>query len=44
MRLIRDTPQEGPADGRQAVEAYGIFSLGEIIGRRNLVGYKLKDN
>jgi hypothetical protein len=28
----------------QAIEAYGIFSLGEIIGRRNLVGYKLKDN
>jgi hypothetical protein len=28
---------------QQAVEAYGIFCLGEIIGRRNLVGYKLKE-
>jgi len=28
---------------RQAVEAYGIFSIGEMIGRRNVVGYKLKD-
>jgi hypothetical protein len=27
----------------QAVEAYGIFSIGEMIGRRNVVGYKLKD-
>jgi hypothetical protein len=27
----------------QAVEAYGIFKLGEILGRRNLVGYKLKE-
>jgi hypothetical protein len=27
----------------QALEAYGIFSIGEIIGRRNLVGYKLKE-
>ncbi|KAI0071252.1 hypothetical protein K474DRAFT_1712621 [Panus rudis PR-1116 ss-1] len=24
-----------------AVEAYGIFKIGEIIGRRSLVGYKL---
>ncbi|WRT65901.1 uncharacterized protein IL334_002852 [Kwoniella shivajii] len=28
--------------GVAAVEAYGIFSIGEIIGRRNLVGYNLK--
>lgn len=27
----------------QALEAYGIFKLGEIVGRRNLVGYKLKE-
>jgi F-type H+-transporting ATPase subunit g len=27
----------------QALEAYGIFSIGEIIGRRNLVGYNLKE-
>lgn len=27
----------------QAVEAYGIFTIGEMIGRRNVVGYKLKD-
>ncbi|GFZ43293.1 hypothetical protein JCM24511_01012 [Saitozyma sp. JCM 24511] len=25
------------------LEAYGIFKLGEIIGRRNLVGYKIRD-
>ncbi|WVR05648.1 hypothetical protein IAU60_002670 [Kwoniella sp. DSM 27419] len=29
--------------GVAALEAYGIFSIGEIIGRRNLVGYKLKE-
>ncbi|KAI0806048.1 mitochondrial ATP synthase g subunit-domain-containing protein [Irpex lacteus] len=28
--------------GVYAVEAYGIFKIGEIIGRRNLVGYKLE--
>jgi F-type H+-transporting ATPase subunit g len=28
---------------QQTVEAYGIFSIGEMIGRRNIVGYKLKD-
>lgn len=28
----------------QGLEAYGIFKIGEIIGRRNLVGYKLKEN
>jgi len=28
---------------KQTVEAYGIFSIGEMIGRRNIVGYKLKD-
>lgn len=28
---------------RQGLEAYGIFKIGEIIGRRNLVGYKLKE-
>ncbi|KAL1405088.1 hypothetical protein Q8F55_008711 [Vanrija albida] len=26
-----------------AVEAYGIFKIGEIIGRRHLVGYKIKE-
>ncbi|KAJ9108782.1 hypothetical protein QFC21_000102 [Naganishia friedmannii] len=25
------------------LEAYGIFKIGEIIGRRNLVGYKLEE-
>ncbi|KAK8865683.1 hypothetical protein IAR55_000828 [Kwoniella newhampshirensis] len=29
--------------GVAALEAYGIFSIGEIIGRRHLVGYKLKE-
>ncbi|ORY24669.1 mitochondrial ATP synthase g subunit-domain-containing protein [Naematelia encephala] len=29
--------------GVAALEAYGIFRLGEIIGRRHLVGYKLKE-
>ncbi|KAK1927887.1 mitochondrial ATP synthase g subunit-domain-containing protein [Papiliotrema laurentii] len=29
--------------GIAALEAYGIFSIGEIIGRRNLVGYNLKE-
>lgn len=24
-----------------AVEAYGIFKIGEMIGRRHVVGYKL---
>lgn len=28
--------------GVYAVEAYGIFKIGEIIGRRKLVGYKLQ--
>ena len=28
----------------QLVEAYGIFCIGEMIGRRNLVGYKLEDH
>jgi F-type H+-transporting ATPase subunit g len=35
-----------PGVARLAVdplEAYGIFSIGEIIGRRNLVGYNLKE-
>ncbi|KAH8094484.1 mitochondrial ATP synthase g subunit-domain-containing protein [Cristinia sonorae] len=27
--------------GIYAVEAYGIFKIGEIVGRRSLVGYKL---
>jgi len=27
--------------GIYALEAYGIFKIGEIIGRRHLVGYKL---
>ncbi|KAI6035731.1 mitochondrial ATP synthase g subunit-domain-containing protein [Pisolithus marmoratus] len=27
--------------GVYAVEAYGIFKIGEILGRRNLVGYDL---
>lgn len=27
----------------QGLEAYGIFKIGEIIGRRNLVGYKLEE-
>lgn len=27
----------------QGLEAYGIFKIGEIIGRRNLVGYKLQE-
>ena len=26
-----------------AVEAYGIFSIGEMIGRRNIVGYGLDE-
>jgi F-type H+-transporting ATPase subunit g len=25
------------------LEAYGIFKLGEMIGRRHMVGYKLED-
>ncbi|KAI0058784.1 hypothetical protein BV25DRAFT_1810239 [Artomyces pyxidatus] len=28
--------------GVYAVEAYGIYKIGEIIGRRSLVGYKLQ--
>ncbi|KZW02819.1 hypothetical protein EXIGLDRAFT_744338 [Exidia glandulosa HHB12029] len=28
--------------GVYALEAYGIFKIGEIIGRRKLVGYKLQ--
>ncbi|CAO1626358.1 unnamed protein product [Parajaminaea phylloscopi] len=28
--------------GLYAVEAYGIFTIGEMIGRRSLVGYKLE--
>ncbi|KAF9804986.1 hypothetical protein IEO21_09238 [Rhodonia placenta] len=28
--------------GVYAVEAYGIFKIGEIIGRRSLVGYKVE--
>ncbi|GAA5873802.1 hypothetical protein JCM8547_005950 [Rhodosporidiobolus lusitaniae] len=27
-----------------AVEAYGIFSIGEMIGRRSIVGYKLDES
>ncbi|GAA5885949.1 hypothetical protein JCM5296_007041 [Sporobolomyces johnsonii] len=27
-----------------AVEAYGIFSIGEMIGRRHMVGYKLDES
>ncbi|BGP38568.1 hypothetical protein JCM10450v2_002517 [Rhodotorula kratochvilovae] len=27
-----------------AVEAYGIFSIGEMIGRRSVVGYKLDED
>ncbi|KAG7531625.1 hypothetical protein FFLO_04209 [Filobasidium floriforme] len=29
--------------GVVGLEAYGIFKIGEIIGRRNLVGYKLQE-
>ncbi|WVQ85297.1 hypothetical protein IAT38_007462 [Cryptococcus sp. DSM 104549] len=29
--------------GVAALEAYGIFKIGEIVGRRHLVGYKLKE-
>ncbi|ODO07298.1 F-type H+-transporting ATPase subunit G [Cryptococcus wingfieldii CBS 7118] len=29
--------------GVAVVEAYGIFKIGEIVGRRNLVGYSLKE-
>lgn len=29
--------------GVAALEAYGIFKIGEIVGRRNLVGYSLKE-
>ncbi|WVW80350.1 hypothetical protein I302_102330 [Kwoniella bestiolae CBS 10118] len=29
--------------GVAALEAYGIFKIGEIVGRRNLVGYKIKE-
>ncbi|PWN18226.1 hypothetical protein BCV69DRAFT_239923, partial [Microstroma glucosiphilum] len=28
--------------GVYAVEAYGIFTIGEMLGRRSLVGYKLE--
>jgi len=28
--------------GIYALEAYGIFHIGEIVGRRSLVGYNLK--
>ncbi|KAG8773454.1 hypothetical protein FRB91_000224 [Serendipita sp. 411] len=28
--------------GIYALEAYGIFHVGEIVGRRHIVGYKLK--
>lgn len=27
----------------QGAEAYGIFCIGEMIGRRNVVGYKLEE-
>jgi hypothetical protein len=27
----------------QGLEAYGLFKIGEIIGRRNLVGYKVQE-
>ncbi|GAA6003158.1 F1F0 ATP synthase subunit g [Rhodotorula paludigena] len=27
-----------------AVEAYGVFSIGEMIGRRHVVGYKLDES
>ncbi|GAA5829453.1 hypothetical protein JCM11251_005057 [Rhodosporidiobolus azoricus] len=27
-----------------AVEAYGIFSIGEMLGRRHIVGYKLDES
>ncbi|OWZ34505.1 F-type H+-transporting ATPase subunit G [Cryptococcus neoformans AD2-60a] len=29
--------------GVAALEAYGIFKIGEIVGRRNLIGYSLKE-
>ncbi|GLB37810.1 putative mitochondrial ATP synthase g subunit [Lyophyllum shimeji] len=29
--------------GIHALEAYGIFKIGEIIGRRSLIGYHLQD-
>ena len=29
--------------GIYAVEAYGIFKIGEMIGRRHVVGYKLDE-
>jgi F-type H+-transporting ATPase subunit g len=32
------------ADLCQVIESYGIFKLGELLGRRNLVGYSVKDN
>jgi len=28
--------------GIYAAEAYGIFKIGEILGRRHLIGYKLE--
>jgi F-type H+-transporting ATPase subunit g len=28
--------------GIYALEAYGIFHIGEIVGRRSIVGYNLK--
>ncbi|KAJ4475997.1 mitochondrial ATP synthase g subunit-domain-containing protein, partial [Lentinula edodes] len=28
--------------GVYAVEAYGIFKIGEMVGRRSIVGYKLE--
>ena len=27
-----------------AVEAYGIFKIGEMVGRRHIVGYKLDES
>jgi hypothetical protein len=38
----RHSPRRSVPDS-QALEAYGIFSIGEIIGRRNLVGYSLTE-
>ncbi|KAJ9115641.1 hypothetical protein QFC20_000968 [Naganishia adeliensis] len=36
--------REGTLNAVQlGLEAYGIFKIGEIIGRRNIVGYKLEE-
>lgn len=40
---INDSRSTSSFTTTQGLEAYGIFKIGEIIGRRNLVGYKLQE-